>query len=288
MDDLDGDFVIGRESVAGFPASRRTTGLYRDIRLYSYGMTNGELSDIENEYKYGYGDRTVNIRDAGQNNITKQIGINGTFADSITQIDLQINSSDDNFATSTGWQTVQTNATSGAMYEIPSAYQKQYYQVKAVLSTTDMSGTPIITNIRTLIGNETTISIDQEILQEDRNNESYNLIVKFSNYTGPVVWINISWAGTESGNTYFWKYWNGTEISNQTASSNNETLWFNHTAAEIPEGKYYISEIVAATIETFIVPPTAFATVLFAGAAVVSRRVRRAVGRFVNRRLRRR
>lgn len=130
-------------------------------------------------------------------------------------------------------------------------------------------------------------SFDYNIIQENRNNESYNFIIEFSNYSASLAWINTSWSGTESGNTYHWNYWNDTEISTQTAISDNETLWFNHTVAEIPEGKYYISE-TSTTIETFAVGVGAFAAVVFATTTVVSRRVIVGISGWINRRRRRR
>ena len=156
------------------------------------------------------------------------------------------------------------------------------------LNTTQSTNTPDIYNIIITHGTIATgATFDYKIIQEDKNNESYNFIIEFSNYSASLAWINASWSGTESGHAYHWNYWNGTEISSQTATSNNQTLWFNHTVAEISEGKYYISE-TSITIETFVVPIAAFTAVVVAGVAVVSRRVRRGISGFWNRRIRRR
>ena len=97
------------------------------------------------------GNVTQNIYDSGTGNEIQKIGNNGTFADGTVSVDLQINSSADN-SSWTGWHTVQSNVTTGTMCDVPVGYQKRYFQVRSVLGTTNVSQTPIIINIRSLIG----------------------------------------------------------------------------------------------------------------------------------------
>lgn len=101
---------------------------------------------------------------------------------------------------------------------------------------------------------------------------------------GTTQWgFNISW--TDANQQYDWTYTNGTIIQSLTATSTNQTLEFLQPVK--PTGIYYIQKATAITIETFIVPIAAFVTTLFAGAAIVIRRIRRNTGGFSNRRLRR-
>jgi hypothetical protein len=130
---------------------RYFNGSIDDVRIYDVALTQTEINQIrDNNHKIS-GNLTQNIYDSGAGNEIQKIGNNGTFADGTVSVGLQINSSADN-SSWTGWYTVQSNITTGTMYDVPVGYQKQYYQVRSVLSTTDASQTPIITNIRSLIG----------------------------------------------------------------------------------------------------------------------------------------
>ena len=114
-------------------------------------------------------------------------------------------------------------------------------------------------------------SVDIFITYEDRANTSYNIIWNVSNITAGLQHWNVSWNGTDNGNTYNFNYWNGTNILSQTATSDNQTLWFNSSVL-LEEGKYYISETVSGS--TMIIPANSWgmfnnwtSTMTFAGIA---------------------
>jgi hypothetical protein len=118
-------------------------------------------------------------------------------------------------------------------------------------------------------------------------NETQTLVwFETSNYTAGLQGFNFTWEnriGT-TGNTSTLYYQNSTLItSNSTYIDENVTLI---PGFLIPEGTYYIEETATTTIETFIVAAGAFTAVVVAGAAVVSRRVRRGIrSGFWNRRI---
>lgn len=116
------------------------------------------------------------------------------------------------------------------------------------------------------------------------------MIFETSNYTAGIAKIDIEYPFTDDDNIYsLHHYTNDTQISSsQTATTTNQSLWFNNTVSDLPESTYYFKETEATTIETFVVAAGAFAAVVVAGAAVVSRRVRRGISGFWNRRVRRR
>ena len=89
-------------------------------------------------------------------------------------------------------------------------------------------------------------SITYIVLQDTPTNQSmimkWNVTRIGSNVTDWGIWLNY----TFSGWTYYFRFTNATEIMNQTASSNNESLWFNDTSL-LPTGVYYIN----ATSDTY-------------------------------------
>jgi hypothetical protein len=111
-------------------------------------------------------------------------------------------------------------------------------------------------------------------------NETQTLVwFNLTNYTSGLIAeeLFILWSnrvGT-TGNTSTLYYQNGTSImSNSTYVDGNVTLIPRYL---IPEETYYIEETTTTTIETFVVAAGAFVAVVVAGAAVVSRCVRRGI-----------
>lgn len=93
-------------------------------------------------------------------------------------------------------------------------------------------------------------SVDINVTYSDRTNLSYNIIWNVTNITPGTQHWNVSWSATDAGNTYYFRYWNDTYIGiNQTATSLNETLWFNSSTL-LPEGVYYLSETEALSADT--------------------------------------
>ena len=83
-------------------------------------------------------------------------------------------------------------------------------------------------------------SITYIVLQYTPTNQSmiteWNVTRIGSNVTDWGIWLNYTFSGWQ----YYFRYTNGTEIMNQTASSNNESLWFNGSSL-LPTGVYYIN-----------------------------------------------
>ena len=83
-------------------------------------------------------------------------------------------------------------------------------------------------------------SITYIVLQDTPTNQSmiveWNVTRIGGNVTDWGIWLN----HTYSGWTYYFRFTNGTEIMNRTASSNNEALWFNGTSL-LPSGIYFIN-----------------------------------------------
>lgn len=68
-----------------------------------------------------------------------------------TSVDISVNTSKDN-TTWSGWQLLQSNASSGITYDIPSSYQKRYGQWRLTLQTNYPSLTPSIHNVTFITG----------------------------------------------------------------------------------------------------------------------------------------
>jgi hypothetical protein len=92
-------------------------------------------------------------------------------------------------------------------------------------------------------------SIDMIILSEDQNNDSCLIRFDVPRIGTNVTHWNTLYNHTEEGRTYHKCFDNGTSIIQQTATSDNETLWFNSTTL-LPTGIYYIN----ATVTTFNQP----------------------------------
>ena len=114
--------------------------------------------------------------------------------------------------------------------------------------------------------------------------ESNATYIRFSlsNYTEGANITYVMWGNQTNGtsSTYTLKFYSNdtTMATNSTVVDGNVTLFYNN----IPEGMYVIQETSATTIETFIVPATAFATIVFVVTAGAFR-----FGSWLNRRRRR-
>jgi hypothetical protein len=108
------------------------------------------------------------------------------------------------------------------------------------------------TDIQTWLFEVGADSVSYIILQDDPTNQSMIFEVNItrigSNVTDWGWWQNHTFSEWQ----YFFRFTNGTEIMNQTATSNNESLWFNGTSL-LPIGVYFINATGAATTYT---PPT--------------------------------
>jgi hypothetical protein len=176
-------------------------------------------------------------------------------------------------------KNTETN-TANATYTNSTAPNGTVYNVTAII--TNVNGSTQTSWNWTTLENYITANVTYS----DGTNSTIVHIVNVSYYTpGTSQWgFNFSW--TDTGQQYDWTYTNGTIIQSLTASSTNETLEF--LQPTLPTGIYYIQKASAVMIETFIVAVGAFAAVVVASAAVVSRRVRRGISGFWNRRIRRR
>ena len=83
-------------------------------------------------------------------------------------------------------------------------------------------------------------SVSYIVLKDQPTNQTliaeWNVTRIGSNVTDWGIWQNHTFNGWQ----YFFRFANGTEIMNLTASSNNDTLWFNHTSL-LPTGVYFIN-----------------------------------------------
>jgi len=83
-------------------------------------------------------------------------------------------------------------------------------------------------------------SIDTIILSEDNTNLSCLIRWNVTRIGSNVTHWNVSYSNTTAGCTYYFNFDNGTEILNQTASTDDEELWFNSSTL-LPVGIYYIN-----------------------------------------------
>jgi len=78
------------------------------------------------------------------------------------------------------------------------------------------------------------------ILSEDDTNLTCLIRWNVTHIGSNVTHWNTSYSNTTSGCTYYFNFDNDTEILNQTATSDDETLWFNSSTL-LPTGIYYIN-----------------------------------------------
>jgi hypothetical protein len=115
-------------------------GWFDDIRVFDPTVLEGSVTSSLKDAEY-FG---------GVGEVWKQIKFYGSIPEG-TSIAIDVNTSGDNITWS-GWQLVQSNASSGIAYDIPSSYQKRYGQFRIKLQSTNPFLSPVLHNVTFISG----------------------------------------------------------------------------------------------------------------------------------------
>ena len=123
-------------------------GLLDDVRFFNRSLSPTEINQTMNNSHHWSGNLTSIEKDAGSGYVWTKVRFGGDIPDG-TNATIYFNSSSDNGVNDTwsGWNVVESNASTSTNYTIPTSYQEQYGLWRFKLNTNNSSITPEIHNV---------------------------------------------------------------------------------------------------------------------------------------------